>query len=149
MINNEKVIKGLEETEIMLSHAIDRGGEMAVIGACKCLNRVSDALAMLKDQRTVVQCKDCIYADDFDCPAPLPTGYSCQKGHGSHLGDWFCADGKERQEEIMSEGQIELLKKALALYAFAVDQIAEFDERNEFFLMVEELSRIVGTDLHS
>lgn len=49
----------------------------------------------------------------------------------------------------MSEERIELLKKALALYEFAVDQRNEYDERNEFFLMVEELSQIVGTDLHS
>lgn len=42
----------------------------------------------------VICCKDCIYADDFDCPAPLPTGYLCQKGHGSHTGDWFCDEGK-------------------------------------------------------
>lgn len=44
----------------------------------------------------LVRCKDCIHADDFDCPAPLPTGYLCQKGHGSHMGDWFCADGGKR-----------------------------------------------------
>lgn len=44
----------------------------------------------------VVRCKDCIHADDFDCPAPLPTGYLCQKEHGCHTGDWFCADGKRK-----------------------------------------------------
>lgn len=43
----------------------------------------------------IIRCKDCIHADDFDCPAPLPTGYLCQKGHGSHMGDWFCADGAQ------------------------------------------------------
>jgi len=37
----------------------------------------------------------------------------------------------------MSEERIEMLKKALALYEFAVDQ------------RIEELSHIVGTDLHS
>lgn len=49
----------------------------------------------------------------------------------------------------MSEERIEMLKKALALYEFAVDQRNEYDERNEFFCMVEELSKIVGADLHS
>ena len=49
----------------------------------------------------------------------------------------------------MSEERIEMLKKALALYEFAVDQRNEYDERNEFFNMVEELSKIVGADLHS
>ena len=49
----------------------------------------------------------------------------------------------------MSEERIEMLKKALALYGFAVDQRREYDESNEFFCMVEELSNIVGADLHS
>ncbi len=49
----------------------------------------------------------------------------------------------------MSEERIEMLKKALALYEFAVDQRKEYDESNEFFCMVEELSKIVGADLHS
>lgn len=50
MTDREKVIKGLEETEIMLKQAVDRGGEMAVMGAFKCYNHVSDAIAMLKEQ---------------------------------------------------------------------------------------------------
>lgn len=49
----------------------------------------------------------------------------------------------------MTEEQIEMLKKALALYGFAVDQRNEYGESNEFFYMVEELSKIVGVDLHS
>lgn len=52
-------------------------------------------------------------------------------------------------ETEMSEERIEMLKKALALYGFAVDQRKEYDESNEFFCMVEELSKIVGADLHS
>ena len=49
----------------------------------------------------------------------------------------------------MSEERIEILKKALALYEFAVDQRKDYSESNEFFDMVEELSKIVGVDLHS
>ena len=49
----------------------------------------------------------------------------------------------------MSEERIELLKKALALYGFAVEQRREYEESNEFFCMVEELSQIIGIDLHS
>jgi hypothetical protein len=49
----------------------------------------------------------------------------------------------------MSDERIEILKKALALYGFAVDQRKEYDESNEYFCMVEELSKIVGADLHS
>lgn len=55
----------------------------------KCMNAKVDMVE-------VVRCEDCIYGDDFDCPAPLPTGYLCQKGHGSHTGDWFCGDGKRK-----------------------------------------------------
>ena len=50
MPDREKVIEGLEETEIMLIQAVDRGGEMAVMGAFKCLNHVTDALVLLKEQ---------------------------------------------------------------------------------------------------
>lgn len=49
----------------------------------------------------------------------------------------------------MSEEQIEMLKKALDLYEFAVDQRKCYSESNEFFDMVEELSKIVGINLHS
>lgn len=48
-MDREKVIRGLEEAEIMLTQAVDRGGEMAVMGAFKCLNRVTDALTLLKE----------------------------------------------------------------------------------------------------
>ena len=61
----------------------DEKGEMQVYAIPETVENV----------RELVRCKDCIYGDDFDCPAPLPTGYLCQKGHGSHTGDWFCADG--------------------------------------------------------
>ena len=53
VIDREKVIKGLEEAEIMLIQAVDRGGEMAVMEAFKCLNRVTDALTLLKEQAAV------------------------------------------------------------------------------------------------
>ncbi len=49
----------------------------------------------------------------------------------------------------MSEERIEMLKKALALYEFTVDQRNDYSESNEFFDMVEELSKIIGINLHS
>ena len=49
----------------------------------------------------------------------------------------------------MSKAQIEMLKKALALYEFVVDQRNDFNEQNEFFYMVYELQKIVGADLLS
>lgn len=59
MIDRKKVIKGLEETEGMLTRAVDRGGEMAVMEAFKCLNRVTDALALLKEQEQKWVCPKC------------------------------------------------------------------------------------------
>ena len=58
MPNSEKIIKGLKEAEIMLTKAVDRNGEMSVIVAFYCLNRVTNALAMLKEQeaKTPVEC---------------------------------------------------------------------------------------------
>lgn len=41
MPDRGKIIKGLEEAEIMLIQAVDRGGE---------INRVTDALKLLKKQ---------------------------------------------------------------------------------------------------
>ena len=61
MSNREKIIKGLEETEIVLAQAVDRGGEMAVMGAFKCLNRVIDAISMLKEQESEAKW---IYGED-------------------------------------------------------------------------------------
>ena len=62
-----------------------------------CRYLMEDIFELLKEQPKIVRCEQCIYGDDFDCPAPLPTGYLCQKGHGQHTGDWFCADGKHKE----------------------------------------------------
>ena len=51
----------------------------------------------------------------------------------------------------MSEEQILLLEKALSLYAFTIvqrkDSNSDVYEGNEFYYMVEELSRQIGHDL--
>ena len=51
----------------------------------------------------------------------------------------------------MSEEQIELLKKALELYAFTIEQRREdnYDvyESNEFYEMRERLSELIGVDV--
>lgn len=51
----------------------------------------------------------------------------------------------------MSEEQISLLEKALSLYAFTIEQRkysnSDVYESNEFYLMVEELSKQIGHDL--
>jgi len=75
MLYREKVIKGLEETEIMLSQAVDRGGGMSVIGAFKCLNSVTDTIALLKEQEPksvlsnrVCESDQCRYVRKGFCP---------------------------------------------------------------------------------
>lgn len=86
MPDREKVIKGLEETEIMLKQAVDRGGEIAVMGAFKCYNHVSDARAFLKEQEAVEPVtQSSVYDPDtwfFVCG-------SCKKGVIDR-GDKFC-----------------------------------------------------------
>lgn len=93
-MDREKVIKGLEETEIMLKQAVDRGGEMSVMGAFKCYNHVSDALALLKEQK-IVRCKDCKNwvgnGADID---ELPHWFPCKVE--IRQPDWFCADGERK-----------------------------------------------------
>lgn len=65
MTNREKIIEGLEKTKIVLTQAVDRGGEMSVIWAFHCLNHVTDALALLKEQEPV---KPCVAVDTWICP---------------------------------------------------------------------------------
>lgn len=71
MADMEKVIKRLEEAETMLAQAVDRGGEMAVMGAFKCLNHVSDAIALLKEQDTQ-NVVDMRLSKDWDRAASCP-----------------------------------------------------------------------------
>ena len=52
------------------------------------------------------------------------------------------------EKEIMKEEHIKLLKKALDLYSFVLEQ-REFsqDEQNEFYSMEEELAEHLGIDV--
>lgn len=47
----------------------------------------------------------------------------------------------------MTEEQIELLKNALALYAFAIRQRKDDYEYNDFYVMCSALSEIIGVDV--
>ena len=53
------------------------------------------------DAIQVTRCRECVFADDFDIDGPPYVAYLCQRGYGSHEGDWYCGDGKkeERQHE--------------------------------------------------
>ena len=48
------------------------------------------------DAVQVTRCRDCIFGNDFDMDVPPYVGYQCEKGYGSHDGDWHCADGKKK-----------------------------------------------------
>lgn len=87
MHDREKVIKGLE-------HCVGQH----VCNECpyynpndmRCEKRLMrDALELMKEQETVVRCKDCKFYDS-------ETGI-CAKGitHG-YAAEWFCADGEGR-----------------------------------------------------
>ena len=55
------------------------------------------------------------------------------------------------KEQIMTEEQIELLKKALELYDFIIEQRREDrydnEEANAFYWMREKLSELIGIDV--
>lgn len=98
MANLEKVIKGLEETEIMLKQAVDRGGEMAVMGAFKCYNHVSDVIALLKEQ-------EIMSPDEFK-----------EKILGMFSSIWDC----EIDHPVFQDKVGELMDAVVALYRKAV-----------------------------
>ncbi len=81
----EKVVNGLEETEIMLKQAVDHGGEMAVMVAFKCLNHVTDALALLKEPETVLHRDDGYY-----CPQCSTTATRIMGVQKLHPGTHYC-----------------------------------------------------------
>ena len=53
--------------------------------------------------------------------------------------------------ENLTEEQVKLLKRALDIYAFYIDQHRgeqfDVDDSNRFFLMREKLSSIIGADV--
>ena len=91
MADREKVIKGLECAETMLRQAVDRGGEMSVMVAFRCMNRVSAALALLKVQEQIVRCKHCRHYNTECCS----DGYGwCHRRDFGTNDEWYCADGE-------------------------------------------------------
>lgn len=52
MIDRKTIIKELEETGIMLTQVI-RGGEMSIMEAFYCFNRITDMLTVLKKQEPI------------------------------------------------------------------------------------------------
>lgn len=86
MTNREKVIKGLEYCTTsndcrpcIYWQSFDDTG-------CKVMK---DALALLKEQKDIVRCKDCIHTEHCEIYA----GWD-----GKHP-DWFCADGERSGDD--------------------------------------------------
>lgn len=58
----------------------------------RLLELAARALERLKEQETVVRCKDCKY-----CEYPKSEKEWCKKGHlHGNAETWFCADGERR-----------------------------------------------------
>ena len=95
MTDRERILKGLERHATTKYISTHETCPYKDIDICHHV-LAEETYKYISEQPQIVRCKDCFYADDFDCHAPLPTGYLCQKGHGSHMGDWFCADGERK-----------------------------------------------------
>jgi hypothetical protein len=66
-------------------------------GISDCTSALAyDALALLKEQETVIRCKDCKYGE----PWGVLIGCGTAKGFGiTHKPDWFCADGERKEDK--------------------------------------------------
>jgi hypothetical protein len=93
MINREKVIKGLECCCVPCMcfqgcpyHEVSQSVE-------ECTSQLAvEALELLKEQETIVRCKDCKY-----CEYPKSEKEWCKKGHlHGNAEHWYCADGERR-----------------------------------------------------
>ena len=90
MADREKVLSGLEHC---------RRGPIGCQQECPytsdfgCRSQLTaDALELLKEQETIVRCKDCKY-----CEYPKSEKEWCKKGHLHWNAEtWFCADGERR-----------------------------------------------------
>lgn len=50
------------------------------------------------DAMQITRCEDCAFGNDFDIDVQPYVGYQCEKGYGSHTGDWYCGDGMKKNE---------------------------------------------------
>ena len=100
MNDKEKVIKGLEFTKAMITFNPSTGKDIEP-GNLNELDKISydacvGAIALLKEQETIVRCKDCKY-----CEYQQAEKEWCKKGHlHGNAEKWFCADGERKESEI-------------------------------------------------
>jgi hypothetical protein len=94
MIDKEKVIKALE-LEIKYPYTWDCKSECPYYSdtVCDCYTQLAtDAIELMKEQETIVRCKDCKY-----CEYQKSEKEWCKKGHlHGNAETWFCADGERR-----------------------------------------------------
>lgn len=89
MTDREKVMKGFTCCEINASCT-----SCPYFASNTCIDDLrKDVFELLKKQSENVRCKDCRYSR-YDGTGEL----LCCKHHGRHPEDWFCADGKVKQD---------------------------------------------------
>ena len=91
MTDRESVITHLQIISTWASFARERDLQFFTAKHLEDIAQWSDdAITMLKEQETVVRCKDCTYRGEINCP---------QYYRRTELSDdYFCADGKRKEE---------------------------------------------------
>lgn len=100
MIDREKAISVLKKMPI----CVECDASVATFTCCECENAFVAAIEALK-QPDIVRCKDCISGEIktlswngqqcVECHAHEEIGYDHEPDHPL---DWFCADGKRKEE---------------------------------------------------
>ena len=88
-MDREKVIKELHDARRYLEDK-----EWSDRGASPHIDAINDALALLKEQETVVHCGDC---ENFCFDNISPNAGRCMLTNTSHSKTWFCAHGKREE----------------------------------------------------
>ena len=102
MPDREKVIKGIEchRKKVQTTNSISclecPYSEPKPIGEWCMSGLMDDIYALLKEQKAVVRCKDCIYWDE-ECTEECDNSDSVCFHNGWCKPDWFCADGERKE----------------------------------------------------
>ena len=100
MPDRENVIKALECCLKESDHLYSNPCKDCPYEGKECIDRMkAEALALLKEQKAVVRCKDCRYGQFC---TNGETTYQCFKWNSNEFGvlheqEWFCADGEAKE----------------------------------------------------